>query len=470
MSLISSLNTSRSGLQSVQKWSEVTARNIANSTTVGYVRKDVQLTTSNGAVRVSSISREVNVSIDDLHRNEISKMSKQQAIAEGIEAYTAFLGQPNDEMSPAHKIGQFENAMLSLSNAPGTAAFQDVAVAAAQDLTYSINDISKNLENVSAEVVQEIRYSVADVNTSLNRVSELNARMMRINDPELRGEIMDEIDREIDSISEIMNIRTSQGSDGRYKIYTSGGTTLVEEDQVYNLSYDRATGTLNVGNIDITPTNPNTRGFTEGRLAGLYDLKENTLPLFGKQLDELARTLIETFNAADSSLAPGEAGMFTDGGLPFDPANLNGLASRIKVNSAAVRAEGGSSTAIIKGFGSSAGARPIGDPTQVNAYLQIFSTQQSYDGMATRLPETATIGSFANNLVAYQQTQRANAIQDYSIAETSARTIQSARSSYEGVNLDDELQKLILIEQSFAANSKTISTISNMMDTLLSIV
>ena len=58
-------------------------------------------------------------------------------------------------------------------------------------------------------------------------------------------------------------------------------------------------------------------------------------------------------------------------------------------------------------------------------------------------------------------------------AETGAATfaaIAMERSSSEGVNIDDELQKLLAIEQSYAANSQVISALTRMMDTLLAAV
>lgn len=46
----------------------------------------------------------------------------------------------------------------------------------------------------------------------------------------------------------------------------------------------------------------------------------------------------------------------------------------------------------------------------------------------------------------------------------------SARRNAEGVNIDDEMQYLMLIEQSYAANSKILTTVSQMIDTLIAAV
>ena len=48
--------------------------------------------------------------------------------------------------------------------------------------------------------------------------------------------------------------------------------------------------------------------------------------------------------------------------------------------------------------------------------------------------------------------------------------IEAARASVQGVNIDEELQQLMLIEQSYAANATVMKTLGEMMDTLLAAV
>ena len=74
MGLSTALFTGMSGLNSTQKWSEITARNIANSNTEGYVKKTTQFATrsdiSGGGVYVSEIRREIDSSLDRMYRYE----------------------------------------------------------------------------------------------------------------------------------------------------------------------------------------------------------------------------------------------------------------------------------------------------------------------------------------------------------------------------------------------------------------
>ena len=49
-------------------------------------------------------------------------------------------------------------------------------------------------------------------------------------------------------------------------------------------------------------------------------------------------------------------------------------------------------------------------------------------------------------------------------------TFEDNRSSIEGVNVDTELQKLLEIEQAYGANSQVLTSLSDMLDTLLASV
>jgi flagellar hook-associated protein 1 FlgK len=50
-----------------------------------------------------------------------------------------------------------------------------------------------------------------------------------------------------------------------------------------------------------------------------------------------------------------------------------------------------------------------------------------------------------------------------------ADTLTTQRQNLEGVNVDDELQKMLLLEQSYNASAKVIQAVRDMMDALLAI-
>jgi flagellar hook-associated protein 1 FlgK len=51
----------------------------------------------------------------------------------------------------------------------------------------------------------------------------------------------------------------------------------------------------------------------------------------------------------------------------------------------------------------------------------------------------------------------------------SADTLETARINRDGVNIDDEMQKLLLIEQSYGASAQVVQVAGRMIDILLQI-
>ena len=185
------------------------------------------------------------------------------------------------------------------------------------------------------------------------------------------------------------------------------------------------------------------------------------------ELDEVARSLIAGFEGADTSLAVGQAGLFTDAGSALSATPAEGLAGRIKVNDAVNPHKGGDLTLIRDGLGAvTTGA--ASDNTQILAFLDFFDTQVSYDTAAGQ-GATATIMDFTTGIFSAQQARRVDAQSQLTSLTTSSETYREARLNARGVNIDTELQNLTLIEQSYNANSQALRVASEMIDTLLSL-
>ena len=309
--------------------------------------------------------------------------------------------------------------------------------------------------------------SVGELNQTVSGIADLNAKIMSV-EPGTQQYAMlkDEMSVLLDGLASLADTRVLFDSAGRASVYTAGGTSLVEGDFHRSVSFDPSTGALLADGIDITPGRIGSRGFSEGSVAGNITLFNETLPRMQLQLDELARGLIVGFEAADASLTPGQAGLFTDAGVSFDPLALSGLASRIAVNDAVRPAAGGDLWRIRDGV-AAVTEGPPGDSAQVISFVRMLESAQAFDGSAG-LGVSNTLAGFAEALVSDQQNVRVKAEELSESFAASAGALALTRSSVSGVDIDDELQQLIQIEQSYAANSQVLKVLTEMLDTLLS--
>lgn len=472
MSLSGALNSATAGLHTTQGQSRIAADNVSNAMTPGYVRREAVLVTASGGqggAVISEVRREVDATLQRMSRLENSRMTQYQSIQEGLTTYTAYLGQPGDGTSPADRFNDFQNSLTTLINMPSSNGAQTSVALAAEDLVRSVKGAATTLSTTLNDVNMEIRYEVADLNTALYQLRDLNASGSGFTPGSLEAAQFDEkVDTILDQISGIVDTRIHRSSNGSISLYTVSGAALLEGRVVQDVTFNPSDGTLMAGSQDITPFKDGVRGIQHGSLAGLSELKRETIPQFSQQLDEYARGLIQTFEEADASLAPGEAGLFTDNGIAFDPANITGLASRLQINSKISSTGEAEVWRIRDGLGATspgAGSETV----QINAFLAGLDTAMNA-ATGTGIPAEVTLRDFSAEMITSQAATRARAENDFNAAASAAEVVMSARRNSEGVNIDDEMQQLLLIEQSYAANSRVLTAVSEMIDTLIAAV
>ncbi|MDG1168926.1 MAG: flagellar hook-associated protein FlgK [Sulfitobacter sp.] len=472
MSLTGAINSASSGLRTSQTLSRIAADNVSNAMTPGYVRRSGNVVTTGtdqtGSI-VKDVRREVNESLQRMSRLESGKMARYQALHEGLRSYTAYLGQPGDGTSPSDKFNAFQNSLTTLINMPSSNGAQTGAVLAAEDLALAVRGAATTLGTTLSEVDMEIRYEVADLNQSLYALRELNTKQLDIGQGTIEwAQFKEKIDNLLDQVASVVDTRVTVSANGSVSIYTVGGAALLEGDLVQDVTFTAGDGTLMAGAQDITPFKDGVRGLEHGSLVGLVELKRRVLPQFNAQLDEYARGLIQAFEGADSSLAAGQPGLFTDNGSAYDPANLTGLASRLHVNEKVTLNGDAEVWRIRDGLGVSAPGAAA-DSSQIGAFVAALGTPVGASS-ASGIPGFVTVRDFAAEMVTAQATERARAENNYNAANSAAEVVNGARNNAEGVSIDDEMQRLLLIEQSFAANSRVLTTVSEMIDALIAAV
>lgn len=465
MGISSAFSIAAAGLRATSVQSDLVARNISNAQTEGYARKSADLTTRSGAVVVAGIRREVDPLLERLDRSNRSDVQRALTISGALASYTGYLGQPDDETSPVNGLNRLYTSLLTLSSAPATAAAQLGVVEAARALTGQINDLGVTLNELSREVELNIRYDVAAVNETLERLAQINGRLSQIGGDGVEGaDLRDESARLLDTLSDYIDLQTTTSADGSVNVYTSGGTELLIQRRASPVRFDPTSGTLMAGEFEITPGKEAARGLRGGSLAGLFELKDTLLPEIRAELDGFATGLVTRFQAADGTLTGGENGLFMllGGGGPQG----GDAAARLVVNALYDPAQGGDAARLVEGGGSGPGL-PKGDAGFVTAMMGAIDERRPGAGP---FGEGLSLADYATAMVAGHQQRRVTAEQRTAQAQISGATISASRQNLQGVNIDDELQVLMVIEQSFAANSRVLTSLQSMMDDLMNAI
>ncbi|EAR51752.1 flagellar hook-associated protein [Oceanicola granulosus HTCC2516] len=470
MSLTNALSAGRSGLLAVSRWSETTAGNVANAKTQGYVRRDVGLSTNvvGGGVIVTGITRDSDAALTRLHRDHLAEGATQSTISDRLQAYATALGQPGDPTTLSARLGGLQDAFVALASTPGSGPAQRSVLEAAEGAAAALNGLSRQLDSAVRGVGEQIAGQVERVEGLLSELAAMNARMAGTEQgTAASAELRDRMDGRLDALATSLDFQVRERVDGGLDIFTPDGTVMLDGDDPAPLTFDPNSG-LAFDGVDITPGKAVGRGITEGVLAGLTELRSEILPRFRMQLDETARALVQTFADADPTVGAGGAGLFTDAGAGYDPALHEGLAGRITVNDAARPEAGGALWRVRDGMGA-VSEGPPGDATVVDGILDRLAQGQVYDP-ATGLQGGAPLGEFAAQLMADQHAVRARADTALEGLNTATAAVAESRAARQGVDIDAEMQRLLEIEQTYAANSKVLTTVVRMIDDLLAAI
>jgi flagellar hook-associated protein 1 FlgK len=216
-----------------------------------------------------------------------------------------------------------------------------------------------------------------------------------------------------------------------------------------------------------------------GALAGLAALRDNIAPQYQAQLDQIAGGLIQSFSESDQSATPTQPnlpGLFTFPGATSAPSlgAATGLAAAIEVNPNVNPAQGGNVNLLRDGGIASNGAAPYAYNTtgaadytgRVQMLIDGIGAVQSFDPTAG-LGASLSLSDYANASVSWLQGQNQQASNQASYQQALASQANSALSSATGVNLDQELNNMLNIENSYQTTAKLLTTANTMFQALL---
>ncbi|MCH7550152.1 MAG: flagellar hook-associated protein FlgK [Proteobacteria bacterium] len=310
--LTQALRTAQSGLLVNQQTLNVVANNIANVNSEGYSRKIVNTETRviggvGAGVQIAEITRRVDEGLLKSIRLELAELNKFTVQDDFFARTQELFGAPGENTSLSHLLENFTSALEFLAVAPDKSLEQAEVVRRAQDVTFTLQNMS--------ETIQELRLqadvAIADIVTEMNKII---ASIDQLNDDIIANgsvgrdvtDLKDQRDQQIDRLSELVDIRFFFRGDGDVVVFTSGGRTLVDTLPPIithsGASSVAATTTKDEGDFagifvgKIEGRNDITNELRGGQLKGLVDLRDNILANMQSQLDEFAAEMRDAFN------------------------------------------------------------------------------------------------------------------------------------------------------------------------------
>ncbi len=310
MSLVGSLRSAMSALQVTQAALRITSNNIANLNTEGYSRKTAGTLTpvldgQAAGVSLSEIQRTVDENLLRQIRNHIASLAGQRTQNEFLARTQQLFGTPADDSSISHGITKLGTALEAAALSPNSLTARGSVVDTARRLTDQLNAMTRDLQQMRAEANQEIGRSVERINTLLADIDSLNSQIVGAKTAgDSAADLEDQRDLLIDRLAEEIDIQYFERGDGRVVIATTSGRTLLHGLPVpltytpaaqlsAGSTYLNGIGAIGYGGagVDIT------QEIGSGRLAGLLDVRDQSLVDLQAEIDRLAEVLRDQINA-----------------------------------------------------------------------------------------------------------------------------------------------------------------------------
>jgi flagellar hook-associated protein 1 FlgK len=438
------LQIGKSGAIAARIALDVTAQNITNASTDGYVRRSVQLAevSASGGYRVGDVSLS-GVRLDKVVRNadlfRQSEVRRTGADAARADAEVNGLQNIEDalEQSGAYKsIDQFESALQQLASDPIDTSLRASVVEGARTLTRTMNIAAESLDQAGKGLQFEATDGVNQVNVLAGELGRVNLRLARAADASSdQTLLLDQRDSLLEQLSKYVDVSTTINADDTVQVRLAGsaGPVLVNGGTATNFAMATAAdGTISftIGGSAVAPL----AGSLVGKAQALNKLKD-----IKAGLDTVAKSVIDTINTAQA------AGVALNGGAGTAMFSGTGAADM------ALAFEDG---ALIATAPAGAGANSR-DQTNLSSLRTALNT-------ADPAGQTDSL-IFDISSAVQGRTVTRDALK--SIADTAKVTLQAQA----GVSLDNEAANLMRYQQAFQASGRVMQVAQDTFNSILGI-
>ncbi len=464
--LSGALSSGKTSLLTNQVGMEVTGNNIANLNTPGYSRQrvvygNIPTFSQKGffvgqGVRVTSVRREHDQFLENQLTTKTAEYGFQKAQRNTLSELERIF--PIGENNLSAEISDFFESIQDLSVNAGDKVMRSSMLQKGQELCSKFNNTADELHKLQDHIGNDVVFKIDDINTSIAEIAELNSRIQTI---EVTGQTAsaqrDKQEALIKKVAQETGAEIVSSKKNMLSLHLPGGLPLVQGTSAATLKY-QSTGSnlalsLDIGG-DVKKLSKEQMG---GEIRGLLELRETTIPEVLDQLDSLAYDVTTVFNKqhALGTDLKGNAG----GDFFTPPPNKGRIAHpTLPEHHDAARNIAVAITDIDKIAAGKTSAP--GDNENALALADLKDAKVSDEGtFAIKYGKIASfIGIEKNkNNVAFNG------------AKAAREQIQNLKDSTSAVSLDEEMVNLIQFQRSFQSSAKFLSTVDEMMETLVNI-
>ncbi|EJQ90300.1 flagellar hook-associated protein FlgK [Bacillus toyonensis] len=429
---LSDYNTPLSGMLAAQMGLQTTKQNLSNIHTPGYVRQMVNygsVGASNGhtpeqrigygvqTLGVDRITDEVKTKQFNDQLSQLSYYNYMNSTLSRVESMVGTTG----KNSLSSLMDGFFNAFREVAKNPEQPNYYDTLISETGKFTSQVNRLAKNLDTVEAQTTEDIEAHVNEFNRLAASLAEANKKIGQAG-TQVPNQLLDERDRIVTEMSKYANIEVSYESmNPNIASVRMNGVLTVNGQDTYPLQLNKEKDPMSVEiyGSEISVTSGAIKSAIDTK-AKIVEYKKNLEDLMSSVKNQVNTVMGKDFFVGDYAKD-----------MKLNPEFAKDI-SKMKIS-----AETANKLAAITD----------GD------YKEGLSYKQALDQFIVG------VASDKSAVNAYQK-----------IHGDLLEGIQQEKMSVEGVNMEEEMVNLMAFQKYFVANSKAITTMNEVFDSLFSII
>jgi flagellar hook-associated protein 1 FlgK len=341
MGLTVAIGNALSGLKASQTALEVISRNISNAGTPGYHKQTLNVVEvgrgDNSYVRAGNVNRAFDSILQGYYTKQVPETAYSVTRGTFMDRMQTALGKPGSPGSMDTMLGNLEKALDALATSPDNYATRADVVTKATDMANTLNRLSQEVQSMRRETETRMATTVDQVNSMMLSLRDVNMVLADYGvDQNTRNSLLDQRDRLVSGLSEMMDLNVNYNPDGTVRLATRSGASLLDVkpsllvfEQAGSLTptteFNLDDSKSGVGKL-ILETPNGTRvdlikegAIRSGSLGALIELRDTTLQDAQRQLDDVAAALAQVFSTVQE---PGTAVTGPPSGFDLDLSKL----------------------------------------------------------------------------------------------------------------------------------------------------
>lgn len=309
--MANSLDIAVTGLRAFQTALSTTSNNIANASTPGYSRQEVNFSTlepqgfGNGFIgsgtRVSNIQRIESEFLIEQLRTASTEAGRLNTISNLSSRVDNLLADGDGSLAPS--LQNFFNSVQDLAIDPSSSSARQVVLSSAESLVSRFSNIESQLQAIDSDITVGINENIQDLNALANSIADLNAKIVEAQSSTSGGQrpndLLDQRDQFVLELSEIVAVQTLEQDDGSLSVFIGSGQSIVvggNAQQLVAISDPNDSANTRIAYQTFSGQADITNSISGGSISGLLEFKNEQLGTIRNELGRIASVLAGTFN------------------------------------------------------------------------------------------------------------------------------------------------------------------------------